>query len=478
MKRTLLKTVWYYEWKSLARQPSLYIGLIAFALLGVFSIWQGYGVMNRQLLAIDSLQRSYKQDEAAVLAKFSDTLTASGKRALATAGMPELINYQLPQNAVNCPSGLACLAIGMRDIAPYYDRVKTSVSFLNPPNGIIQNPLTRFIGNLDFSFLLVYLAPLLWITISYNLYAAEREQGTYTLLSIQGADPDHVIRYRLLFRWMLLIVLLLFLHVIAFYFALLVAPVAPIHALLWLGLSLGWAFFWFSVTFVVIKYSRSSLGSAVSLLGLWLCFLWILPATINAFIKVKYPVPLRADMASFERHESEEIWEMNPKLLVDSFHYHNPSYLSSFNPAKDTLSMSKRFFAAYYDLLERRLLNYRVKLNTRIDQRNAVAREYAPLAPPLFVQQLFNGLASTDKQTQQEFEREVSLFQRKWKAFLYNFQLFDRMLKPADFESFPTFTFHQKVNDAGIAIKVGCLWLLSIIILFIPIVKSCLRQNN
>lgn len=473
----MIKTLWKQQTKLLFRQAGLLMTLLLFSLIATFSLYSGHAIIRQQNLYIDSLDQLYKQDKSELLEALGDTATAIGRQKASQAGTPEVINYRLPQNAVNRPTGLAILSVGTREVAPFYDRVRTNVSFLNPANGTIFNPLLLFLGKIDFSFVLLYLLPLVVIIFCYDLGAMEKEQGTLPLLRVQGLSDSMLYLGKITFRLALIWSVYLLLQVFAFIIAYMTAPFSLIEAVQWTLLFSGWLFLWFIIGYAFLHLNLSSHANAIALICSWVLMLFLLPNMLNSYVNSRYPIPLRTDIASYERHQSELIWEMRPSDLVDSFHRYNPAYTATFIPARDTAHLSRRFVAGYYDLLARRLRKKNEELQRELSQREYAAKRYSSWVPGVFIQYAANCLAHTDLEAQRSFEKAVADFQSEWKNFLYQFQLSERNLRPSDFARFPVF----KMAYRSIKLPVMHLlypWVLGILILITSILLLCLKQKH
>lgn len=468
----LFKTIFLFEWLQFIRQPVLALSLLLFFSLGCYSIYSGKRMINRQLVVIDSLQQSYQQDYKKALAAFTDTSTAEKKAQSKYAGSAAVVNFRLPQNAVNYPKPFASLSIGLRDINSYYKRIKMNVSFLDTSNTEISNPAILYAGNFDLAFVLVFLLPLLVIAFTYNVLSQEKEQGTHALLLLKSQSLHQIIIYKLVFRFLLIALTVIALTIVGIVFS--KAYQSSFSDIgLWLFINIAWLFFWFALAYALVLLRKNSALSALYLLSAWLVFIIILPALSNIYISLKYPIPLRSDLASYERHIGEEIWEMNPKLLIDTFNQNNPKYLNSYDPAKDTVGHSTRFFAAYNDLKARKVLQQEALLNSKIQQGNEAMARLSVVNPVLKLQELLNRIARTGLADYRSFEQQTDKFQRKWKTFLYNHDLADQNLKPEDFSRFPLFKNSiAPIPFSSIFSGSLTLWLAGFIFLFIGFINS------
>jgi ABC-2 type transport system permease protein len=92
-----------------------------------------------------------------------------------------LLLYYLRFAFVNETPPIAALSIGQRDVNPSVQSVTIRNLENQKYDTDLVNPLHLALGNLDFSFVLIYFFPLVVIAFSYNLLSEEQERGTWPL---------------------------------------------------------------------------------------------------------------------------------------------------------------------------------------------------------------------------------------------------------------------------------------------------------
>ena len=465
----LFNTICHFEWLQLKRQKTQWISLFVFFFIGCYAIYSGHRTIQKQNMVLATLQQQYEHDHELALEKFTDTLTAETKAQAASAGMAQMINFRMPPLALDRPNSFATLAIGQRDVNPYYQKVKSSINYLDQENVEISNPAKLFAGNFDLSFVLIYLLPLLIITLCYHTYAEEKERGTYSLLSIQAANLTTIMNYKLLFRLAIVIGLVLLLDLVGFAVAGLQSTLFLSSAMLWLWLSLAYIVFWFAICYFFLQFKRNSIVTALQLVGAWLFFLILLPSLTNSYLSLKYPIPLRASLASYQRHVSEEVWEMKPIVLADSFNRNNPQYNSSIDLAKDSTKNGERFIAGYYDLSERKVARFAKGIDQQLAQKNQMAGKLAVINPSIQLQYLFNALAHTGRSDYQNFRQAVTHFQKEWKHHLLRYQLTGTHFTPAELKQLPKFKLENPTAYSSIWMGSLSLWIGAALFLLISL---------
>ncbi len=438
----LLKTIFIFEWRQLCRQRWLLTGLCLFVAISLLSVYSGNRTVGKRFVQADSIHAAYQTDLDAALKRLTDTSTAKGKAEARTAGMAAVINFRLPQNAVKYPEPLAALSLGLTDIQPWHEQIRYVKNYNDATNMPVNNPMTLFSGNFDLAFMIIYFLPLLVLAYCYSLYASEKEAGTLAMLAIQAGSVARVIRLKLLFRFLALAALLLIINALGFALAeKRAAPGIP-QMLLWCLLSLLYLLFWLGIAYLIVAFRQGATATGLYLAGCWMLMLVILPSLANTFVQQRHPLPMKDGIAAFRRHQAEEIWNTPARILSDSFNRYNPQHASTADPAKDTLRLSTRYVAGYYELLDRRMQRVTIPYEQEINERNRRLTLLSAWNPASAAQEWLNTLAGTELSAYHQFSRQADQFQESWQAFLYDFHIPGKQLQAADFGRFPVFRYH------------------------------------
>lgn len=458
----LLIAIFRFEWLKLLRSKLLPGSLIIFTIISLSAIHNGRMTVQHRLAQLDSIQATYQRDFQQQWKIITDS-SSGGKMKAATEGLAALVNFRLPQPAVWYPHPLQTLSIGITDIQPSYHQVQTTINYIDPPNIPVSNPVRLFAGNFDLAFVWLYILPLLIIVFCYPLYAEEKEAGTVSLLSLQGGNLPRVMALKIVFRILLISVIVFLLNGVGFMASPGDLSIGFSEAMRWCGLTQLYILLWTALSWLIVSLRANSTLSALLLMGCWLVLVMILPAITNIYVAAKHPVPLRTELASLQRHESEELWSANPAMLVDSFNAAHPQFDTIRHPAKDTVFGSVRFIAGYYYLLERRVGEAARLLESQLDQRNKYFEKLAAVNPVLNTQQVFNQLAGSSLRDYRNYRDEVSAFQQKWKSFLLPWQISEKPLGAAQFRQFPKFS-PARIQDNGNSRKAGSAFLYLLIL--------------
>lgn len=424
-------TIFKFEWKQLLRQPSLLIILLFYILLGIYSIYTGHSIIKRQVIGLDSLYKTQAEHLQYVHQRFHDTSNTMATQA----GIPQVIEFRAPPYATNPPHPLAMLAVGQRDMVPYFHLVNTKRDVLTPPNAEFVNAEKLAAGNFDLSFVIIYLFPLLIIIWCHNCLSQEQELQTDQLLAIQGAGIHRVVFYKLLFRFVVISIIAISLSM----------PGFTADTLLWVYLVLIYFLCWFVLCWTVICFQRSSRWNLLCTLGVWLVLMIAMPAVTNSCTELLAPIPLRSDLASRQRECKEETWTISRATLIDSFYLNHPEY-RQLRQASDTAEYGNRRFIAYADLLGRRTDRIILAYRQQVDQHNQLLQQLLWFNPVTQVQHLLYATAESGLEDYTNYEKQVNEFQQEWVTFMNSYLLYDKRLTEADLDHLPSF--HHKSNPS------------------------------
>lgn len=414
----LLATIFKFEWKRTIRQPMMMLAILLYLSLGSYSIYSGQQIIGKQLSAIDSAKISAQSDLKNAIKAFTDTLTAAKRYQASQAGDPYIINYRMPPIATDYPKSIAGLSIGLRDITPLSEKISFTADY-SASSQEITNPVLLFDGNIDLSFTLVFMLPLLIIVFCYDLLSSEKENGTYALLQVQSRSAHQVTGYRLLFRITLIGTTTLLLTGVG----LLTSNLKELlfsDAVLWISAILSYLIFWFSICFLVISLKKETLPNLLYLLGFWLLFIYIIPAFTNIYISIKHPAQLRTDLEDQERHIGEEVWYADPAQIVLSFYRAHPQYASAFAPEDTTNNQNDAFFAGYDYIKGQRMAAAIANIEQENNNVSQSAHQLLQFSPAQMLRHVLNMLSGTSRNDYLEYRNQVTAFKNIWKKNCYD----------------------------------------------------------
>ncbi len=298
--------------------PGLAIA-VTVIVLGVVAAVNGQSIVtasiNAQTQFVDAGEQGVKE--------WRDALVEIEKTGAATSPFDARpMNIRMP--AVLPPAPLADFAVSGNEIHP---TTTTLMGWANPADLFIEyefsNPTLSTIGGLDFTFLIVILAPLLMIGACFDVLAGDRERGRARLIAAQAGHVAPSVWKRLALRnltiWICFGVTAATAAIIAP--AGVSMPDRLAHFLAWFAVAAIYGFFWFALIAFAAAYIKHSETVAASLFAIWAVFVFAVPAIGGALAETAYPPPSKlvflSEMREGEVKAIRETAELTAGFLAD-----------------------------------------------------------------------------------------------------------------------------------------------------------------
>jgi ABC-2 type transport system permease protein len=348
-----------------------------------------------------------------------------------------LLLYYIKFSLVNATLPVNSLAIGQRDVNPSIQSVTIRGLEGQKYDSELNNPNNLLSGNIDFSFVLIYLFPLLIVVFSYNLVSEEKESGTWKIVATQSQNTFLYILKLFYIRILSLIALLTMVLFIAILFLNI-----PLNQALFTfyGLGILYILFWFAISFFIVSLQKNSNFNAVILLTIWLFLIIILPATINTYIVNKFPIPEALELTVKQRNAYHEKWDMDKKITMDKFYSHYPQFKTYPLPDKE---FSWLWYYAMQQAGDDDSAKQSQELEYKLQQRNKASQLIAQFIPTLHTQIQLNEIAQSDLGNQLLFLKETKQFHEKMRLYFYP-KIFDNAdVSKENWSKFKVETFHD-----------------------------------
>lgn len=363
--------------KQLFRSKGLMIGLVILSITGLLSIYVGKVFVNGQQQIIELTEKSQEEHLQ--------------RHVEYGHGHIGLFLYYVKFGYANDRSPLAGLSIGQNDIRQAAQLVNIRNLEEQKNSYELMNPYFQLLGNLDFSFLLIYLFPLIIIALSFNLWSEEKESGRWPLLSVQSDSPNRIIGAKLLLRLVI---------ILSIFFALLTIAILyldlPLDSSLFIftGVSVLYICFWFSLSWWVISLRKSSSFNAITLLIAWILLTTILPATANSVVLYIYPIPEAYATTIDSRDGYHTKWDQPKELAIAPFKKIYPEY-QEYNHPEDA-SFSWFWYYAMQHMGDFESQEARQAMNEKLHKRNELTKWIGYFIPSVHTQLSMNAICRTD----------------------------------------------------------------------------------
>lgn len=385
--------------KNFIRSKGTKIGLVFLLVIGFISLLIGQQFQQKQQNNITQAAIYQKEHIARNAAFHKDEIG--------------LLLYYIKFSLVSNTLPINSLAIGQRDVNPSIQSVTIRGLEAQKYDAELHNPNNLLSGNIDFSFVMIYLFPLLIIAFSYNLVSEEKESGTWKIVATQ---TENTFLYILKLFYIRILSLILLLTIVLFAAVLFLEIPFDTSLLTFYGLGILYILFWFAISFFIVSLQKNSNFNAVILLTIWLFIIIILPAIINTYVVNKYPIPEALELTVKQRNAYHEKWDMDKKITMDKFYHHYPQF------KKYPLPEGEFNWLWYYAMQQAGdddSAKQSQELENKLQQRNHASQLIAQFIPTLHTQIQLNEIAKSDLGNQLLFLKETKLFHEKMRLYFY-----------------------------------------------------------
>ncbi|NII27971.1 DUF3526 domain-containing protein [Pseudoflavitalea sp. X16] len=414
--------------KNFIRSGSVITGLTFLFITGLVSLFIGRQFLAKQQEHIADVS-AWQQEHINRHTQYFDKETG-------------LLLYYLRFAIANRTEPINALSIGQRDVNPSVKSLTIRNLEAQQYDTDLYNPASLSLGNLDFSFVVIYLFPLVIIALTYNLLSGEKENGTWPLLTVQSGSPVRILVKLLAMRGAALFAVFILLMIAAI--GLLSLPFNTV-LLAFFSVSALYLLFWLSVSCWVISWQKGSAVSAVSLLTVWVLLTIVAPAVINNYLINKYPVPEALDTAVKQRRGYHEKWDMDKRVTMNKFYAHYPQFNKYRLPEGQ---FSWLWYYAMQQMGDDDAQPQSRELQDKLRRRELAANQVARFIPTLHAQLQMNNLAQSGLGNHLQFLDSAGRFHEKMRLYFYPKIFENTSVKQENWDQFQVewFTAEQKTN--------------------------------
>jgi ABC-2 type transport system permease protein len=416
------------EIKNFLLGKTVLTGVVSLLVFGFYSFYHGKQLIGRQQQTMASVPGVQKQHLQQILAH------GTGKMVGTTAYYPFFYT-------TNPASPWAKFSIGQRDVNPFTLKVKMLAIEGQLYDSELTNPLTLLVGNLDASFVFIFLFPLLIIAFTYNVLSEEQENGVWKIVQATSNGIGAAIAGKLMVRLAVILVTTLLVFTAAVVALQLPASLPTLKLLIVVVL---YVMFWFTVSVLIIALGKSSSFNATALVCIWIFLAILFPGVANIAINNSIPVPEAAETAIRQREGYHAKWDEPKKPTMEKFYAVYPQYRTYPIP-EDSYSPGWYYAMQFSGDLES--ANSSEKLFEKVMQRQTLSERIASFNPVIAAQQSLNKVANTDLTSHIRYLQSVKAHHRQIREYFYPFIFVDTPTESIDWAGYPAYQPKQYVNE-------------------------------
>ena len=431
-----------YELKLLLRSRWIQLLSIVLLVLFGFSAYNGMQKVEKRSKDISAAYAEVEENDQMML-KLLDSVERGLEVSVpywTVPNNPIAVGNYYPRVASMEPQTMAFISTGQADLFTHYVKPRVSGNDFALNFTEMTSPVQLLFGSFDLAFVIVYLLPLLIIAFSYNILSSEKESGSLRLLAAQPIGIQNWVLQKLGLRFFWLSVLIVGALTIVF----LIIGLNPFARLMtFLGLIsliLVYMLFWFGLAFLVNLWAGSSAKNAVTLIGLWVVFVLLVPSVLNQLGNTLYPMPSRTLMINEMRSLKAEVTKKQDEIL-DNYLRDHPEY--AINDTTQKRSFYHRYMASQ-KLIKEEMSPVVSAYEEQLQNQQAWIGRLKWVSPSIAVQESLNQIAGTSTRDYEAFREQVVQFAGNWREhfmpFLYNNRLFTQQ----DHQDLPTFQYKQR----------------------------------
>lgn len=442
-----------------------------------FAIYNGKEAMT----AKQDLVKKLKEEEVKRYGKFSldfDSLNAGAKKVK----LPWFQDPRTPltvgmfrnsgKYAILEPAPLSLISTGQSDIEIFYSKVSYLTDILQANNINFENPFNIATGQFDLAFVLVFLLPLLVIALAYNILSAEREQGTLPLLLSQPMQIKHWLVTKLAFRFLFLLMAILTLLMLAF--TILGIDFINFGFFQLILVITFYTLFWFALSFFINLLGKSSAMNTLLLLSVWLLFVFIIPSVANMIATSIYPVPSRVELVNAKRQAEQET-ERNKQAVLKKFYQAHPQLVQK-SEKEQTDQDYYREYISLHEVIEEEVSKVQQAFDYQLEGQQTFANQFQYFSPAVLMQNALNEIAQTDSKFYKTFQKNITAYQQKWKAFFKPKFINDEKMTVESFAQIPVYEPTIKVDGSFFSHFIGLI-LFSLVLGVLAFARQNKYQN-
>jgi ABC-2 type transport system permease protein len=450
-----------HEWRILCADSTVWV------IGAVFAASIGYAMLNgaRWNAFEHSAQRAAAAEETARYGEMRAQIAGLQRAGKPVAAFgdprnPTMFGSRLgPRYAALPPAPLAPLAIGQSDLLASYFKVSTEARETIVAASEIENPHRLLVGRFDLAFVLVFLYPLLILAVTYNLFSAEKEQGTLALALSQPVAIGTLAAGKVALRALLLVGIVVSFSAAALLIAgvSVTAPGAAVRVALWIGAVSAYGALWFAIAVLVASFGRPSAVNATILATVWLLLVVMLPSLFNLVATTVYPVPSRVEMIQAVRVASDEAAGAGSTLLARYYEDHPELATGGAEQAMNDFNIIR---VAVDDDVARRARPVVDRYEQQLGRQQQMIDRLRFLSPAVLMQDALNDVAGTGTPRHKDFLAQVDRYHAQWRGFIL--PLIFEKARVIEVDASPRFVYQEeRLTDVARRVLIGGLGMIA-----------------
>ncbi|WP_028296834.1 DUF3526 domain-containing protein [Olivibacter sitiensis] len=392
-----------FEFRHFVRSPFKIASLILFIGAAVYGLQNGYILLHGQNAEIETIKAKNKENTAEVIGWYDAGKKGPDDKPWIDVTTPMRAIWYAPASVLKVPSPLMPFSIGQAEQFGYYKEVTNGSSTFDADlSEEIANPERLAIGTLDFSFVILYLLPVLAIILLFNIGGLEKDLGFDRLIRVNHSSSRKWLLARFGFYFLLLTGTLLLLMLI---YATITGALSGTFITLYLLIVL-YTLLWFAAFYFINLNGKGSASQAIKMASLWLLFCVVIPGGIHQLASLKYPGSYMTDYLDASRDETYKLYRLSADTVKQRLLAAYPD-LTETQYAKDTLANEGIIGNSASGLINKLMKKAALTVENSNEDKNRFIRNTSCFNPVSWFQNRINALCETDYYAYRQYRTDI-----------------------------------------------------------------------
>ena len=395
--------IFNFELTHFLRSKTKFLSYLFFFAACLYSLNNGFELQSNYLSTINDIKASEKETIQKITDWFESGEFGPKERSWINVTDPYWCIRYTPTYVLKEPSPILPLGIGQSEQYGFYQKLSIwSSPFDSDIVEEISNYERLINGNIDFSFLILFLLPLLLIILTYNINAFEQDYNFENLIKIQSGNKNKWIITRLAFYF---VVIFLPINILFFSVAI-INDAFDINLLKLILLSNSYISVFFLSFYFIIRKSFGVSSVAFKMITLWLIFCVIVPGSVHQYVNLKYPTNYMTDFLDANRKDTYDVFKFSKEELNERLLAIYPE-LSKTKHAKDSIinrTIVRNTMSAIVNQLNSDAIK---KIEEQNSNKNKLIKQSFWFNPLSYYQNKWNQLTESDYESYKNYRKFI-----------------------------------------------------------------------
>jgi len=394
------------EWQHFIRNRFKLLATLLFVLAAVYGLYNGKALYTQHKAEIEKIDETIADSKQSTLKWFDRAEKGPEGRPWVDVSTPFWALYYNPYYELKQPSPMMVFGVGQAEQYGFYKQITFQASPFDADMAEeIANPERLQFGALDFSFMVLFLFPLLLLIFLYNVKGSEIDLGIINIVYAQAGSPVKWLLSRTLFYFVCSILVLTVLMVIGAFMTSVLNHNANDFFKLFFLFS-GYLLLWSLAFFLILYTGQGSAINALKMVGLWILFAFVIPGAVHQWVSIQQPASYMTDLIDAKRDDTQKLYDQPDDIIIQQLYALYPEIQNS-PVAKDSSKITTAMNRSARALANELLKSAAIEIEASNRKKNDLISSSYWYNPITFFQNQVNKLTHTHYQNYQEYRNNI-----------------------------------------------------------------------